>query len=80
MAVTVTQVIGGVRTHSTVPSTPSGTKKHVVHVIDSTNHTVDCLDKKTWIAKVKAVGTVFDWVKVDLWDLQGELLIAGLAL
>ena len=51
MAVTVTQVIGGVRTHSTVPSTPFGTKKHVVHVIDATNHTVDCLDKKTWITK-----------------------------
>lgn len=80
MAVTVSQYYGATKVTADVSSVPYARKKHIIHVINSSDTTVDCTDKKSWITRVKCVGTVFDWVKVDLYDLQGDLLIAGVVL
>ena len=80
MAVTVSQYFGATHVTKDVASTAYKRKAHIVHVINNGSDTVDCVGKKSYITKVKCVGTVFDWVKVDLYDLQGDLLIAGVVL
>ena len=59
---------------------PYRSRDYTVHVL--TIGGVEEIEPKTgnWLSKVKCVGTVADWVKLDIFDIQGELLVSGLVL
>tara|TARA_Y100000593_G_C4212464_1_gene287572 strand:+ start:50 stop:418 length:369 start_codon:yes stop_codon:yes gene_type:complete len=80
MAVTYTQYLGGTKVTKSVKGGNYKKEPYTVHKLNAVNTIIDVVGTKNFISKVKCAGTVSDWVKVDLYDLKGNLIIGQIAI
>ena len=77
MAVTVTQQRDSAYT-KTLHSIPS--KKYTIHTLDDGTNGATIIEAGpgNWLARVKCVGTVSEWIAVNIWDMDGNVVFTDL--